>query len=351
MSDSPWRYSTSNGVDRNMLSATNEETSTISHQAKRRRKKNKPKKSTTEFHELSFERKRGKKRKSDELLENKMECVKHRDVSDSVSEQSHYVQFKRPRVTLTPYTLTGEAESALPLCNSWEVDSGFSSESSPPTSGRSSPCVGIDHSRLVAMDCEMVGTGTGGKCNEVARCSIVNYYGSVLYDRYILPRNPVTDYRTRWSGIRKHHLQQAVAFEDAQNEIVNILTGKIIVGHALFNDFQVLDISVPPQMIRDTCSCRLLRGLYNTSIRCNVSLKKLSRKLLNRTIQSGRMGHCSVEDACAAMDLYKLVEDQWEKKILSKDLNTVHTSNPNNNNLEHYMQDQYWPESIMDCSP
>lgn len=208
--------------------------------------------------------------------------------------------------------------------------------------------MGIDHSKLVAMDCEMVGTGPGGKCSEVARCSIVNYYGSVVYDKYILPRRPVTHYRTRWSGIRKHHLQQAVAFEDAQNEIVNILTGNIIVGHALFNDFQVLEISVPPLIIRDTCSCGLLQGLYNASIRCNVSLKKLSLKLLNRTIQSGRNGHCSVEDACAAMDLYKLVEHQWEKDILSQDSNTDHTSNANN--LELYMQDQYWPESIMDCS-
>lgn len=217
MSDSPWRYSTSNGVDRNTLSATNKETSTISHQVKRQRKKNKLKKSTTEFHAVSIEQKRGKKRKSEELLENKTECVKHRDVSDSVSEPSNHVQFKRPRIT--PHTLTAEAESALPLSDGWEVDSGFSSESSPPTSGRSSPCVGIDHSKLVAMDCEMVGTGPGGKCSEVARCSIVNYYGSVVYDKYILPRHPVTDYRTRWSGIRKHHLQQAVAFEDAQNEV------------------------------------------------------------------------------------------------------------------------------------
>ncbi|XP_052399293.1 apoptosis-enhancing nuclease [Carassius gibelio] len=344
MSASPWRYSTSNGVDQNILSATNEETNTTSHQAKRRRKKNKLKKSTIEFHEVSCEQKRGKKRKSVELLVNKTECVKHRDVLDSVSEQSNHVQFKRPRIT--SHTLTGEAESAVSLSDSWEVDSGFSSESSPPTSGRSSPCVGIDHSRLVAMDCEMVGTGPGGKCNEVARCSIVNYYGSVVYDKYILPRHPVTDYRTRWSGIRKHHLQQAVAFVDAQNEIVDILTGKIIVGHALFNDFLVLDISIPPHLIRDTCSCRVLRELYDDTIGSNVSLKKLSWKLLSRTIQSGRMGHCSVEDARAAMDLYKLVEDQWEKDSSCPD----HTSN-SSNSLEHYMQDQYWPESIMDCSP
>ncbi|KTF91809.1 hypothetical protein cypCar_00013164 [Cyprinus carpio] len=343
MSASPWRYSPSNGVDQNIFSATNEETNTISHQAKRRRKKNKLKKSTTEFHEVSFEQKRAKKRKSVELLENKTECAKHGDVLDSVSEQSNHVQFKRPRIT--SHTLAGEVESAVSLSDSWEVDSGFS-ESSPPTSGRSSPCVGIDHSRLVAMDCEMVGTGPGGKCSEVARCSIVNYNGSVVYDKYILPRHPVTDYRTRWSGIMKHHLQHAVAFEDAQNEIVDILTGKIIVGHALFNDFLVLDISVPPHMIRDTCSCRVLQELYNASIRCNISLKKLSGKLLNKTIQSGKMGHCSVEDARAAMDLYKLVEDQWEKDILSRD----HASN-SSNSLEHYMQDQYWPESIMDCSP
>lgn len=79
--------------------------------------------------------------------------------------------------------------------------------------------MGIDHSRLVAMDCEMVGTGPSGRRSEVARCSIVNYYGSVIYDKYILPRHPVTDYRTRWSGIRKHHLEQAVPFEDAQNEV------------------------------------------------------------------------------------------------------------------------------------
>lgn len=211
MSALSWKYFTSHGVDRNILSASNKETTTISHQAKRCRgwKKNKIKDSTIE---LSCDQKRGKKRKSDEHLENKTGSVEQ-----SVSEQSNHVQFKRPRIT--PHTLIGEAESALPLTESWEVDSGFSSETSPPTSGRSSPCVGIDHSRVVAMDCEMVGTGPGGRRSEVARCSIVNYYGSVIYDKYILPRHPVTDYRTRWSGIRKHHLAQAVPFEDAQNEV------------------------------------------------------------------------------------------------------------------------------------
>lgn len=57
------------------------------------------------------------------------------------------------------------------------------------------------------------------------------------------------------------------------------------------------------------------------------------------------MGHCSVEDSRAAMDLYKLVGDEWEKCILSWVSNTDHKSNPDNS--LHYMEDQYWPGSLM----
>lgn len=57
------------------------------------------------------------------------------------------------------------------------------------------------------------------------------------------------------------------------------------------------------------------------------------------------MGHCSVEDSRAAMDLYKLVGDEWEKCILSWVSNTDRNSNPDNS--LHYMEDQYWPESLM----
>lgn len=63
----------------------------------------------------------------------------------------------------------------------------------------------FDHVRLtkvVAMDCEMVGVGYGGKDSILARVSIVNQYGQCVYDEYCRPREPVTDYRTSVSGIR-----------------------------------------------------------------------------------------------------------------------------------------------------
>ncbi|XP_027554940.1 interferon-stimulated 20 kDa exonuclease-like 2 [Neopelma chrysocephalum] len=45
--------------------------------------------------------------------------------------------------------------------------------------------------KLLAMDCEMVGTGPGGRTSALARCSIVSYDGDVVYDRYVRPEAPI----------------------------------------------------------------------------------------------------------------------------------------------------------------
>lgn len=73
--------------------------------------------------------------------------------------------------------------------------------------------------KFVAMDCEMVGTGPGGRTSALARCSIVTYEGDVVYDQYVRPEAPIVDYRTRWSGIRRHHMDKAVPFRRAQQQV------------------------------------------------------------------------------------------------------------------------------------
>ncbi|KAJ7998372.1 hypothetical protein DPEC_G00222020 [Dallia pectoralis] len=235
---------------------------------------------------------------------------------------------------------------ATALSEQWELDSGFSSEASPPASGRCSPCPSMCPTTVVAMDCEMVGTGPCGRTSEVARCSLVDYHGNVIYDKYILPCRPVTDYRTRWSGIQKHHLQNAQPFPEARTEILRILEGKVVIGHALYNDFQALDFMHPGHMIRDTSSTGLLRRLAGFSMKRCVSLKILAYMLLNRQIQVGRKGHSSVEDAMASLDLYKLVEGEWEQEMQDRvrDLGKGAVSDPANSN--HYMQDKYWLEVL-----
>lgn len=73
--------------------------------------------------------------------------------------------------------------------------------------------------KYVAIDCEMVGTGPQGRLSELARCSVVNYEGDVIYDKYVQPELPIVDYRTRWSGITKQHMKSAIPFKAAQAEV------------------------------------------------------------------------------------------------------------------------------------
>ncbi|NXJ10837.1 I20L2 protein, partial [Odontophorus gujanensis] len=160
--------------------------------------------------------------------------------------------------------------------------------------------------KFVAIDCEMVGTGPGGRVSELARCSIVGYEGAVLYDRYVRPTEPIVDYRTRWSGIRKQHMVNAVPFCKAQREILKILSGKVVIGHAIHNDFKALKYSHPKVLTRDTSKIPLLNRKGGFPEDVSISLKRLAKEVLHKDIQVGKSGHSSVEDARTTMELYKV---------------------------------------------
>lgn len=48
----------------------------------------------------------------------------------------------------------------------------------------------------------MVGAGADASEDVLARVSLVNFYGNVLLDAYVTPTARVTDWRTKYSGIR-----------------------------------------------------------------------------------------------------------------------------------------------------
>ncbi|XP_060611838.2 apoptosis-enhancing nuclease [Anolis sagrei] len=201
--------------------------------------------------------------------------------------------------------------------------------------------------KCVAIDCEMVGTGPNGKTSELARCTVVSYDGDVIYDKYIRPELPVVDYRTPWSGITQRHMENATPFKVAQGEILQILRDKIVVGHALHNDFRALKYFHPRAWIRDTSRCPLLLKKMGPSVRNCVSLKNLASQLLSKTIQVSRKGHSSVEDAQTSMELYRLVDIEWEQGLASS-----FSSSPPDSGTDSdcYMDDQYWPEDLdVDC--
>lgn len=61
--------------------------------------------------------------------------------------------------------------------------------------------------QFLAIDCEMVGVGPEGSESTLARVSIVNYHGTTVMDKFVRPRERVTDYRTWVSGVREEDLR------------------------------------------------------------------------------------------------------------------------------------------------
>ncbi|XP_056361483.1 RNA exonuclease 4 [Oenanthe melanoleuca] len=167
--------------------------------------------------------------------------------------------------------------------------------------------------RAVAMDCEMVGVGPKGEDSIVARVSIVNQFGKCVYDKYVKPTEEVTDYRTAVSGIRPQNINTGEDFKTVQKEVAEILKGRILVGHALRNDLQVLLLDHPQKKIRDTQRYKPFKERVKSS---RPSLKLLCERLLNIQVQTAE--HCSIQDAQAAMRLYTLEKKKWEAALRNK---------------------------------
>ena len=189
---------------------------------------------------------------------------------------------------------------------------------------------------VVAIDCEMVGCRPSGswlaklpvtrnkKRNKMptevsvaARCAIVDYDGNVLYDKYIRPTLTIVDLRTCISGITAGHMAKATPFGNARQEILEMMQDKVVVAHDIRHDLAALQIppNVPSRNIRDTSTCQILRKVAGVpSTHPNASLRNLAKGVLGRDVQK-RIPHSPVEDARIAMELYRAVEEEWEREM------------------------------------
>lgn len=141
--------------------------------------------------------------------------------------------------------------------------------------------------------------------HSVARISIVDCRtGRVLVDDHVLPREPIVDCLTRFSGIvpadldpkqSPHHLVSTRSAYLKLRYLVEV--GCIFVGHGLSQDFWQMNLVVPPDQIIDT-----LHIFHQDRMRY-ISLRFLANYVLHRDMQQDT--HDSIEDAKAAYDLYR----------------------------------------------
>jgi len=170
--------------------------------------------------------------------------------------------------------------------------------------------------KVLGMDCEMVGVGYEGTDSILARVSIVNHFGHTVYDKFVAPREKVTDYRTSVSGVRPQDLAGAPPFQEVQQEVADIIKGRLLVGHALKHDLKVLFLDHPKKLIRDTSKYKPFKNAFGGR---TPSLKNLVARFLGVAVQTGE--HSSVQDSQAAVRLYTLVRKEWEEQIRAKSKN------------------------------
>ncbi|GMH90253.1 hypothetical protein TrST_g7321 [Triparma strigata] len=179
-----------------------------------------------------------------------------------------------------------------------------------------------DKSLYVGLDCEMVGVGSSGSKSVLARVSLTDYEGKTLLDTHVKVSEKVTDFRTHVSGIRPSDIKNkssiaAVTLRKAQEMVIDVIEGKVVVGHGLSNDFKCLMIDHPKYMIRDTAKFRPYMRKAGTGKYKPRKLRDLVKDFLGEVgFQEGK--HDSCEDAHAAMKLYRLKRGEWEREMEEK---------------------------------
>ncbi|XP_018358829.1 PREDICTED: uncharacterized protein LOC108758389 isoform X2 [Trachymyrmex cornetzi] len=161
---------------------------------------------------------------------------------------------------------------------------------------------------IYAMDCEMCFTLQG---LELARVSLVDLYGQVVYDTLVKPSAEIIDFNTKFSGITEDDMSNVTkTLPEVQNDLLNFIHAEtILMGHSLGNDLKALRL-IHKNVVDTSAMFPHYLGLPYRN-----GLKTLARKVLNRKIQEET--HNSIEDAQVVMDLVlRKAHYEWQQSLV-----------------------------------
>ncbi|KAF7055691.1 hypothetical protein CFC21_063191 [Triticum aestivum] len=168
---------------------------------------------------------------------------------------------------------------------------------------------------VVALGCKMVGGGSDGTLDVCGRVCVIDENETIVFENFVRPLLPVTHYRYETTGIRPEYLRDAPTVKTVQRQVEDILlngeqpwkirssrgAARLLVGHGLEHDLNVLGMDYPAYLKRDTAE---YPPLVKTSARLmSNSLRFLTQSCLGYEIQTGHQH--PYEDCVAAMRLYK----------------------------------------------
>lgn len=157
-----------------------------------------------------------------------------------------------------------------------------------------------DKSPMYALDCEMCFTTIGQ--NELTRVSMVDEKYNVIYETFVLPKNRIVNYLTKFSGITAEMMKDVTkTLSEVQQDVRNILPpDAILIGQSLQFDLHSMKM-IHPYVI-DTSVIFNIKGLRNHKTKLAI----LSEIFLKESIQNLASGHDSIEDSSASMKLVQI---------------------------------------------
>nr|XP_043638393.1 uncharacterized protein LOC122609414 [Erigeron canadensis] len=172
----------------------------------------------------------------------------------------------------------------------------------------------------VAIECQMVGGGSDGSVDILARVCLVDEEENMIFHTFVAPQMPVTDYRYKLTGLTEAHLRDGMPLTEVQEKISRILyngeslgkarlnggKAKLLVGHNVQCDLDCLLMNYPDILIRDTATYLPLMKTHTKN--ASYSLKDLTKKFLGYDIRAGH--HDPLQDCLSVMRLYKRMRSQ-----------------------------------------
>lgn len=183
------------------------------------------------------------------------------------------------------------------------------------------------YKRLLLSDYTVLDTETTGLdfyYNDMIEIALLKIRNGKIYDKFqslINPNYKIPDYITEFTGITNEMLQNAPTMANLENDILNFISGEIIVGHNTYFDMNFLANNLTSDISNDYVdTMQFCRKLYP-------ELKH--HRLIDMTEYLGlyKNTHRAMDDCISTYELYETIKNKMDSENISiKDIFAIKRS-------------------------